>query len=216
MEGLKSLSAADIEQVIRSLTSVTSVRVVMSEKGIIEEIHVLTDANRTPKQVVRDVESALMAQFGLELDHKKVSVAQTQSHQPFHFNENRLRFSGVSISMNGDKTEATVNLKTNGVVHTGIASGHSSSHNQLRLVATATLRAVEDCHGSDGSLVLEDINPSISFSGRNVAVVFVNMITSQGEDFLSGSAVVKQDVWKAVVNATLNAVNRRLGVNGEG
>ena len=74
---------------------------------------------------------------------------------------------------------------------------------------------MENCQGVDGSLVLEDLNPSVTLSGRNVAVVFVNMITPRGEDFLAGSAVVKQDLWKAVVNATLNAVNRRMGANGE-
>jgi len=207
--------AADIESVIRSLTNVLSTRVVMDKSGVIEEIHVLTDSSRAPKQVVRDVESALMAGFGIEFDHRKVSVAQTQNGKQLRFNEYRLKFSDVSISLNGAKAEAAVHLKNNGETHTGTATGHSSSHNQLRLIATATLRAVENSQGSDGNLVLEDLSSAITLSGRNIVVVFVSMITPRGEDFLTGSAIVKQDMWKAVVNAALDAVNRRLGAISE-
>jgi len=44
-----------------------------------------------------------------------------------------------------------------------------------------------------------------------VVMVGVNYISERGEELLVGSAVVKQDYWRAVVNATLDAVNRRLG-----
>lgn len=210
MEGPHHVSATEIESVIRSLTNVISARVITGRAGAIDEIHVLTDSGRVPKQVVRDVESALMAQFNIELDHKKVSVAQTQNGKCIRFGETRLKFSDVSISLNGARAEAVVHLKNNNDIYTGNASGHSSSHNQLRLIATATLRAVENCQGSDGSLVLEDLTADVSLSGRNIVVVFVSMITPRGEDFLTGSAIVKQDLWKAVVNATLDSVNRRL------
>lgn len=212
MEAERQVSATDIESVIRTLTNVISARVVTSKTGVIEEIHLLTDSGRAPKQMVRDVESALMAQFNIELDHKKVSVAQTQNGKRLKFSDSRLRFSDVSISLNGVKAEAIVRLKSNEEIYEGKATGHSSSHSQLRLVATATLRAIENCHGSDGSLVLEDLTSSVALSGRNIVVVYISVITSRDEDALTGSAIVKQDLWKAVVNATLDAVNRRLGV----
>ena len=213
--GAQKVSASDIEAVIRSLTNVNSARVVMSDEGSIREIHVLTDSSRSPKQLVRDVESALQAQFGLELEYKKVSIAQTQNGKQPKFADSRLKLSDVSISLNGMQAQAAVRLKVNGETFEGQASGHSSSHSQLRLISTATLKAVEGWGGDGIALVLEDINPSVSLSGQTLVVVFVNMITPKGEDLLSGSAVMKQDLWKAVVNATLDAVNRRLGTIGE-
>ncbi len=207
----RQVSPSDVESVIRSLRGIISVRAVTGKDGQLEELHVLADGGRAPKQVVRDVESALMAQYGLELDHKIVSVAQTQNGKQFRFSDARLKFSDVSISLNGTKADAAVRLNRNGDTYTGSAAGHSSSHNQLRLIATATLRALENCQGTDGTLVLEDLNASVTLSGRNVVVALINMITPRGEDYLTGSAVVKQDLWKAVVNATLDAVNRRLG-----
>lgn len=211
MGGSQQIASADIEAVIRSLNNVLSARVVTGKGGVIEEIHVLTDSSRMPKQVVRDVESALMAQFGIELDHKKVSVAQTQDGKQLRFSDMRLKFSDVAISLNGAKSQATVRLTHNGDIYTGTATGHSSSHNQLRLIATATLRAVENCQAADGKLVLEDVTASVNLSGRTIVVVLATILTERGEDALTGSAIVKQDLWKAVVNATLDAVNRRMG-----
>ena len=54
-----------------------SVRIVPSETGAIDEIHVLTTNEVVPKHMVRNIESALMAQLGLRINHRKVSIAQS-------------------------------------------------------------------------------------------------------------------------------------------
>jgi hypothetical protein len=43
----------------------------------VEEIHLLTSEAVSPKQTVRNVESALMAHLGMRVSHKKISVATT-------------------------------------------------------------------------------------------------------------------------------------------
>lgn len=67
------------EALLGSLTGVVSVRMVAKPGGAIEEIHVLTTEEVAPKQTVRNVESALQAHFDLEVDHRKISVAQSSS-----------------------------------------------------------------------------------------------------------------------------------------
>ena len=203
----------DIESVIRQLREVISARVVAGASGEIEEIHVLTEATRPPKQIVRDIESALMAKLGVQVDHRKVSVAQVQGNE--RSEQGRMKFSDVSISLDGSRAEATVHLSRNGAVYTGTGSGLDSSHSQMRAVATAALRAVENAGDADGTMVVEDMTTSVTLSGRNVVVVLVNMMTDKGEDHLTGSAIVKQDLWKAVVNATLDAINRRAALTTE-
>lgn len=198
----------DVEAVICHLRDVISARVVANATGEIEEIHVLTEATRPPKQVVRDIESALMAKLGVPIDHRKVSIAQVQGNGKRECS--RLRFSDVSISLNGSKAEATVRLSKDGGIYTGTAAGLSSSNSQMRLIATATLRAVEDAGAADGTMVIEDMNPGVMLAGKTTVVVLINMITDRGDDFLTGSAVVKQDAWKAAVYATLDAINRRV------
>ena len=68
------------ETLLGSLTGVVSVRVVARPGGHIDEIHVLTTDEVSPKQTVRNVESALQAHFNLEVDHRKISVAQTSEY----------------------------------------------------------------------------------------------------------------------------------------
>src|SRR4029077_14909223 len=70
------------ENLIGSLTGVLSARVVVTPLGEVSEIHVLTTSDQQAKQVVRNIESALMAQLGLKIDHRKISVAQTADVRP--------------------------------------------------------------------------------------------------------------------------------------
>lgn len=67
---------AIVEEMIRALTGVVSARVMARDDGHLTEIHVLAGAEIQPKQVVRNVESALRAGLGLEIDRRIVSVAQ--------------------------------------------------------------------------------------------------------------------------------------------
>ncbi len=65
------------EELIATLPGVISVRIIPSDSGAIEEIHVLTTDQVAPKNTVRNIESALMAQLGLRINHRKVSIATT-------------------------------------------------------------------------------------------------------------------------------------------
>ncbi|MEZ4424333.1 MAG: hypothetical protein R3E98_13055 [Gemmatimonadota bacterium] len=65
------------ESLLETLNGVLSARVVARPGGPVEEVHLLTTDEIQPKQTVRNVESALQAQFGLSIDHRKISVAQT-------------------------------------------------------------------------------------------------------------------------------------------
>lgn len=80
----KSVSENDAERLLASLAGVVSAHVVTDARGRILEIHVLSAAGIHPKQVVRNVESALSAGLGIEIDRRVVSVAQirTSDHDP--------------------------------------------------------------------------------------------------------------------------------------
>jgi len=63
------------EELLATLPGVISARIVASSNGAVDEIHLLTTTEVTPKQTVRNVESALMAHLGMRVSHKKISVA---------------------------------------------------------------------------------------------------------------------------------------------
>jgi len=60
---------------------VISARIVASPNGAVDEIHILTTTEVTPKQTVRNVESALIAHLGMHVSHKKISVATSDEGQ---------------------------------------------------------------------------------------------------------------------------------------
>jgi hypothetical protein len=72
-------SGFDAEALLASLAGILSAHVVTGSDGRIVEIHILAAAELHPKQVVRNVESALSAGFGIEIDRRIVSVAQVRS-----------------------------------------------------------------------------------------------------------------------------------------
>lgn len=204
----RQINVNDIESVVCRLKGIIAVSVVPDSNGGVSEVHVLAGSSRSPKQVVRDVESAVMARLGVPIDHKKISVAQVDDGST-KYDHSRLKFSDVSIAFNGTRTEATVRLTKDGIVFSGSASGTTSPNAQMKLIASATLQAIQESGLPDAALVLEEATEVIA-GGKRVALVVVNLAGDRGEEILCGSAVIKQDVWKGVVNATLDAVNRRL------
>lgn len=67
------------EELLATLPGVISARIVASISGAVEEIHILTTTEVTPKQTVRNVESALIAHLGMHVSHKKISVATSDA-----------------------------------------------------------------------------------------------------------------------------------------
>ncbi len=72
------------EELLATLPGVMSARIVASPNGAVDEIHILTTTDVTPKQTVRNVESALIAHLGMHVSHKKISVA-TSEERPSRF-----------------------------------------------------------------------------------------------------------------------------------
>ncbi len=208
------VSAEQIEDVVRQLKDVVSVRAVLGSSGRVDELHVLVNPKRAPKQVARDIESAIRAHLDFVLDYKKISIAQIQGRAPLGGGSPaapRLSFSDVALAVTGSRAEATVHLRREDAIYTGSATGHASGYNQLRLIATAAIRAVEDAGADDGTMVVEDLQADIPLAGRKAVLVLVSALGSaKGEELLTGCALIRQDAWKAVVSATLDAVNRRV------
>ena len=68
-------AVVEIEGTLSRLRGILSARVVRDERGEIQEVHVLADEGRHPKQISRDIESALFSEFGIRIDHRKISIA---------------------------------------------------------------------------------------------------------------------------------------------
>lgn len=194
------------------MRGVLSAYVSLTQEGEVEEIHVLGDAERTPKQIVRDIESMLATQLGVRIDHKRVSVAQMRktAKLPQAPATTRLKFRSVNLTVTGVAAEAQVEIERDEVVSTGIASGPSSARNQMRLVINAALRATEKFLSPDYSLALEELK-IIPVGEEEIIVVILNLLKPREEIRLIGSAIMGSDLKRSVIFASLKALNRYIG-----
>ncbi|MHB8125609.1 MAG: hypothetical protein ACYDEJ_08210 [Desulfitobacteriaceae bacterium] len=205
-------SCEDWEQVLQQIKAVAAVRINENSQGEIEEIHIMAYPGRNPKQIVRDVESILAAQFRILVDHKKISVAQVEYDQEGTLSmmeSIRPKLVGVTLRTANGMAEVKVELRIGEKLIEGTAQGPSSSYNNLRLFVEATIRALNLLTLENNIFVTEDVVIT-QLAKHQIALVSITLITSTGEQSLTGCAFVRNDDREAVVKATLDAVNRRI------
>lgn len=198
----------DYEDTIRQIREVMAVRVVAGSRGDIDEIHVLAGNGRGPKQIVRDIESSLIAQFGLSIDHKKISVAQVEEGAPTSWGSGRLCLLGVRYTTDSARAEAEVKVEFDDVIHSGKAYGPATGANRLRVAADACLSAMAEYFNSSHQLSVDDIT-IVELRGRRIVLTVMSLLTPDGEETLVGSSLVRRVEAEAVARSVLDAMNRR-------
>lgn len=217
-EESRVVTVQEVEGLICQLPGVLAARVVVSDWGAIEEVHVLATAERAAKQVVRDVESGLMARWGLSVDHKRISVAQVVAKEPQPLSA-RLRLLGVQFS--SDVVQGICQARVEvGLLDAegqeplwrsqGTAEGGASHLVLGYLLSEATVAALNQLV-DQGWVFAVAGTTSVTVGGREVAVVLLTLLTPRGqEETLVGAALVRGERADAFVRACLDAANRRL------
>ena len=181
--------------------------------------------------VARDVESILVAKIGLSIDHRKISVAQVEreaeepvaprrkeaseapAEAPAGFylapNDRRIEFVGVSLAQSNLIAQARVELVRDGVGTVAEATGADSTDSVLRIVAEATVEAVQRYFENGGLFTVTAVE-QMTVGGKPIVVVVVAHVFERGERALVGACPTSADVPRAVALATLDAVNRFL------
>ncbi len=96
------------EDLIKKIKDIVSAKIITGPDGKIAEIHVISKAGRSPKQIARDVESTLIAFLGSEIDHKKISIAQINDEK--NVMQPRLKISKIATSKTRNNLEVKVLL----------------------------------------------------------------------------------------------------------
>lgn len=213
-QSISSALITEIEEALSQVSEIRAARVVASPTGVIDEIHVLALPSKAPKQLVRDIESTLMAAFGIAIDHKKISIAQLGQESVPQIDSARIQARAQIKSINAEVAGVYVNmgvtLELEGTAFTGKATGPASRTGRDRLVAEATLDAITQYLQGAFTFALEDVE-IVRLGRESIAVSCVVLVTSLGEQAFAGSALVRQNEKDSIVRATLDAINRRLG-----
>ena len=194
------------QEVVNKIDGVLSTKFVASDSGI-EELHVLSNTLRSPKQIARDIESSLLASFDFRIDRRVISIAQIHTDDKEEIR--RIRFSGATLTTEGNIAQCTVRLIYDDQEYSVLEMGIKTSSKKYKLVAFSTIKAVEKILGQSDIFDIQDVVVE-NRAGINFVVVLVNAIIKDSEEVMIGSAVVRSDLNEAIAKATLDAVNRRV------
>jgi len=211
-------SIAEVEQTIRRLRDVVSARIVADAFGQVAEVHVLVDSSRNPKLISRDVESALMSELGLRVDHRKISIAQVRDESASALAVDRLKLVNLAFTVDRRRAEARVTLGRNDEIYAGAAAAPAREHDRVRLVAEAAADAVTSyitaIVGADRDeaprVAVQEIRRADSIGPADAMLAVIRIAGGAHQENLLGSALVGEDESWAAACATLDAVNRRL------
>lgn len=204
-----NLDLKAIEKAIECVDGVLQVKVVGD--NTIEEIHVLSRPTKTPKLLVRDIETVLKARFNLSIDHKKVSVVTFDVGEE---SEEKVLFRpilwGLTWKKSLNEVRVEVEVKLQDRIYKGVSSEetlHTKNHHLL--IAHAAIYCINQMVG-DGIFSVYGV--SLHRLGEvEVALVFLDYKGHRkSEEMLVGSALVRDDVHEAIARAALDAVNRKL------
>lgn len=199
-----------IEEMIRKLSGVISCKIVESE-NVISEVHVLTNLERHPKQISRDIQSVFMASWGRAVDRKCISIAQLDVEASKTV-PGRIQIEEVEYNVGADAfAKASVALRVSDVMYKGESSGVNTIRNSDRLIVEATLNGLHQAFTSEPRLVLEDIQ-TLAVAGQSVYNVAICSLQGRREELHIGSALISGDSRTALVKATLDALNRRMNI----
>jgi hypothetical protein len=208
------------ENLLTSLEGILSARVVTTPLGEVSEVHVLAQAGLQAKQLVRNIESALLAQLGLKIDHRKISIAQTAEMKPIEALEQQVvrdqvlrravLFENLTVAPGKRPHRISISVTLSFRDRTETAEEESSDTPRSRVEAAAKAavtvldRLLSD---SQASVALEGARILDAFD-REFAFVGVQGLGGRDSVLLTGTAAIKESAERAAVFAVLDATNR--------
>jgi hypothetical protein len=221
------------EELLVTLPGVLNVRIVPGPTGEVSEVHVLTTTEVSPKQTVRNVESALLANLGMRVSHKKISVATSEGpaaeairaarytpgfgapvvtpppvQASSKSNKRLLYFEDVEVRRSrASGMTCRVTLRRGDEMFVGEAQGQETHAVRTETAARAAMAAVQQADTEGRILAFEGARIVDAFERQ---FAFVALTTRYGREsaLLTGSAEIKDGIETASVLAVLDATNR--------
>lgn len=226
VRGLDPWGLHQVEQLLSGLDGVQSLKIVPDGHGGIDEVHAVGNSDLGAKQIVRNIESALLAEFGLQVDHRKISIAQVKrpdisaaengqsAAEPFMepaTGTRRLILSTLEIERKaGKKIVCRVELEGDDTSFEGSAEGADFSRSRLEVVGHAVLEALNNATMDDIVLRLEGVS-RLEASGRDVVVAVIQGQEGRRSVTLPGISLIVDSPEESAVLACLQATNRWAG-----
>lgn len=197
---------------LSKLPGVYAVNLLPDETGAVREIHIVASSARNPKQISRDVQSALLAAFDLSIDHRIISIAQLASNpltadDAVHTDGLRLQCIGINSGVEAGAYRVNVHLQQADRDFKGEAVCRNTPAQRMRAVVLATLDAVHAFLDKEGVFTFVAAQ-SQQVGSVPVAITVLEYADKLGERLLIGAAQQGDDTAVGFVKSTLDALNR--------
>lgn len=196
---------AEMNLAIERLDGVQRARV-MTRDNRIDEIHVMASAAYKPKTMVRNIETLLLVQFGVRIDHRCISIVQIKEKRTAR--HPRPVIHSVARAREAGRRVVTIELQAGDQRVRGTSKLDETS-SELESGSVALLRAVEQLISRKAALELREVG-GVNLYGKNLIFVVLTWRHADAEETLVGAALAGSDPITSAARATLDALNRKL------
>jgi hypothetical protein len=199
--GVSLPDTASIEESLLSIPGVRGARIIRSVLNDLDEIHVVASPRRSPKKIVRDIESFLMVQYAYRIDYRRISLVQVNDT----VSADRVTLGRVEQIQQPDGTFIEVEI-LNGEQR--FVAKEACSDDLALAAAKGTVAALNDLFSNGVPLRLSGTLLT-SIGNRQVVTAYVTFQETAIEHLL-GTTFVRNSVPEAAARAVLAATNRRM------
>ncbi len=212
------------QRLLAALGGIVSARAVADETGRLAEIHVLASPDFHPKQIVRNIESALSAGLGIVVDRRIISVAQLRSDADTPLAAPRAKPVVARRTAEPRQPRRVVYVQYDAKASapmdslcrvvlmrgeeelTGSARGVNTSQGRADAAARAVLNALQSSGGMKG-IGLEG-TALVNVHGKTYVLVSARAVSGRHARTLTGIASLNRSPEEAAIFAALQATNR--------
>lgn len=178
----------ELEKILTSLDGIEKARVIVDDKtGEMREIHILSSGDKNSKQIVRDIETAVLTITGERIDRRIISVAQINTRMSVEKpsieekkeSEELLKIEAVGFSEDEMEIEVSVEITKGREMKEVTKHGVKSFKNVLKLSAEATIEAIESLMNSRTRISLDEIR-EVSTGERKFFLGAMTVLKSGG------------------------------------
>ncbi|ANQ53391.1 hypothetical protein XJ44_02485 [Thermosipho affectus] len=197
------LKVESVENVLSKIPGVEAAKVVIENDQVVE-IHVVADDEKSPKQLVRDIETVLFASLGLKIDRKVVSIAQLnlgmESSKIIPY-----RLTDINVQEKERTLSVKVEITHGQEVFIGEFAGPKTRKNIPIIIGNAVLNALENIHNFAISV---DDSIEATIAGKQFIITHLSKEYNSYEESIIGAAELKVDKYTAIAESVLDAFRR--------
>jgi hypothetical protein len=190
-----------LEDALLGISGVQGVHIVQAETNDIGEIHIIASPRRSPKKVVRDIESLLVVRYGYRIDYRRISLVQLNDSSL----ADRISLGRVEQIQQPEGKFIEVELRNGEQRYVACAV---LEDDDASAAAKATVEALNALFSPRAPLTLSGTLSS-TIGPRDIVTAYVTFQETTVEHAL-GTTFVRNSTAEAAARAVLAATNRRI------